>query len=93
MESTIIVDCWLLVISGNLFLPELIYKWVKVFENGRCKICGRQIFKNFAWSILEQLDSSVLQVSPNVSLQSSKSIGKDVGKVRLGSEYIGDFGV
>ena len=31
--------------------------WVKVFKNGPSKICGRQLLKNFTWSILEYIDS------------------------------------
>ena len=31
-------------------------KQVKVFKNGPRKICGRQLLKNFTWSIHEYLD-------------------------------------
>ena len=31
--------------------------WVKVFKNGPSKISGRQLLKNFPWSILAYLDT------------------------------------
>ena len=30
--------------------------WVKIFKNVPSEICGRQLLKNFTWSILEYLD-------------------------------------
>ena len=29
------------------------YRWEKAFKNGPSKICGRELLKNFTWSILE----------------------------------------
>ena len=41
--------------------------WVKVFQNGPCKLCGKQPFKNFTWSILEYLEPYIVYQLKNTS--------------------------
>ena len=44
--------------------------WVKVFKNGQSKFCGRQLSKNFTWSILEYLDQNKVRCSVSVGNKS-----------------------
>ena len=39
------------------------YTWDKVFKNGPSKICGRQSFTNFTWSIFECFVPNVVSIS------------------------------
>ena len=45
--------------------------WDKVFKNGPGKICGRQLLKNFAWSILEYLNT-LSNITQNFVLKSTQ---------------------
>ena len=42
-----------LIFPTKLITGKLRQKWDKVFKNGPSEICGRQLLKNFTWSILE----------------------------------------
>ena len=50
-------------VSKNSILGLIKYKWIKVFRNGPSKICGRQLLKNFVWSIFEYLDANMAEKS------------------------------
>ena len=39
--------------------------WGKIFKNGPSKICERQPFKNFSWSILEYFAPHVIKITLN----------------------------
>ena len=45
-----------------LFLLSVQYIWVKVFKNGPCKICGRQVLKKLKWyGLLRQTIFEIFQ--------------------------------
>ena len=52
------------------------YRWVKVFNNGPSKICGRQPLKHFTWSSLEYLDLNVVVL--NAQLDFWQILGVEV---------------
>ena len=50
-------------VQNSLNNKRVIVDWDKVFKNGPSKTCGRELLKNFTWSILEYFVP--INVTPN----------------------------